>query len=412
MLPENLKNINAYSVNQPVIIVDGVAYPIGYSTDRCTATAEDIAEGKTAATAAGIVTGTLSVQSISIAKISEYKTPHDAFTAVSSVDVSGIGMIDTWDGEEDYSSWNGTYNVTEDTESISDLNGRVFKHASESKYLYRILDVDWSEYFWVLAEHPFVTDHYAAAFNKRDTLASGQWETKYEGYVSITVNTVNTDYPKQELVITGKTASYSDDEGFVVGTTDVSFTEFEDTPIVGNCYLYSGNKLFGHTVALGKANAVPTDLTSNTSHAGYVVNQSHGSGEYPKAYVVFNQNYTQNDYAWYSGSIGMTQDPSTSPQCWFSVELPNAIKPTGIFIMNEIQSPEYFKTAVFQGCNDGASWEDIVELTNVGMYGYKQTVDINTQNEYKYFRMLFTSSYGRAVSIQAFMIYKAEYKEQ
>jgi hypothetical protein len=108
----------------------------------------------------------------------------------------------------------------------------------------------------------------------------------------------------------------------------------------------------------------------------------------------------------------MTQDPATSPQCWFSVELPNAIKPTGIFIMNEIQSPEYFKTAVFQGCNDGASWEDIVELTNVGVYGYKQTVDINTQNAYKYFRMLFTSSYGRAVSIQAFMIYKAEYKEQ
>jgi hypothetical protein len=54
----NLVDINAYNEGQPVIKVNGTAYPIGIDTRNCTATAADILAGKTAAVSNGIVVGT------------------------------------------------------------------------------------------------------------------------------------------------------------------------------------------------------------------------------------------------------------------------------------------------------------------------------------------------------------------
>ena len=412
MIQENLKRINAYSAKQPVIVVDGVAYPIGYDTRSCTATAADIAEGKTAATADGIVTGVFAPPaSVSFAKVTEYKTPHDAFSAVSSVEVSGIGEIETWDGAIDFSEWNGSYAVTAETEQESSIEKRIFKHTSSIKYLYYMYDSDYEEYFWVMAESPNLTDHYSAVFAK-SSLASGSWQMpSYDSSASLTLAQNTTDYPAQEFTLNGKAVTYEDDTGFVVGTNNVSFTDFDHTPVVGDCYAYSGTKLLGRAVALSKANAVPTDFTSDTSHAGYTMLYSHVDGVYPYVYVVFNQDYTTADYGWYSGNVKMTTDTSTSANCWFGIELPEAISPTGIFIMNEVHSPENFKTAVFQGCNDGASWENIIDIAGSNSAGYKQNIPITGANAYKYFRVLFTSAYGSGVSVQAFMIYKAEYKE-
>jgi hypothetical protein len=58
-MDKNLLQIGNFQELQPFIIVDDQAFPIGYDTRNCTATAGDIAKGKTAATANGIVEGTL-----------------------------------------------------------------------------------------------------------------------------------------------------------------------------------------------------------------------------------------------------------------------------------------------------------------------------------------------------------------
>lgn len=55
----NLETLKNLPQNQPVIIADGKAYPIGYSAHTCTATAADIRRGRTAITAAGFTEGTL-----------------------------------------------------------------------------------------------------------------------------------------------------------------------------------------------------------------------------------------------------------------------------------------------------------------------------------------------------------------
>lgn len=57
----NLINIGNCAEKQPFIIVDDTAFPIGYDTRNCTASADDIVRGKTAATSNGIVTGTLEI---------------------------------------------------------------------------------------------------------------------------------------------------------------------------------------------------------------------------------------------------------------------------------------------------------------------------------------------------------------
>ena len=150
-------------------------------------------------------------------------------------------------------------------------------------------------------------------------------------------------------------------------------------------------------------NAIPAGFVSNTSIAGYVVDQSHGAGSYPEAFVVFNRNSSSGDYAWFSGNIGI----SAANPAWFSIEVPEAFVPAGIHIMNEIQTPENFKTAIFQGSDNGSSWEDIYTVNdNPNQAGYAQDCFFECDRPYKYFRMFFTASHASGVSVQMFKIYR------
>ena len=128
MNSELLQKINANGDGQPVVVVNGTVFPIGYSTHSCTAKPEDIRKGRTAATASGIVTGTLVVSSdCSFAKVTEFSPAVDAYTAATSIQVSGFGEVDG----EDFSAWNGTYVCTNLHETTTE--NRIFKHETDTK---------------------------------------------------------------------------------------------------------------------------------------------------------------------------------------------------------------------------------------------------------------------------------------
>ena len=81
----NLETLKNLPENQPVIVFDGKAYPIGYSPRSCTATAADIRKGRTAVTADGITSGTLAVSSDGavFAKVTDFNEQTQKVSAVS-----------------------------------------------------------------------------------------------------------------------------------------------------------------------------------------------------------------------------------------------------------------------------------------------------------------------------------------
>lgn len=348
----------------------------------------------------------------SFAKVTKFIAPHDAFTAVESINVSGFGEVETWDGTEDYSAWNGTYQVTPETAGETSTEKRIYKHPTEKKYLYRMYCNDNMDYYWVFntstsSDYVYDADFYA------DELKSGTWNNyEYEVSVNLTITQNNVNYPKQELVLEGKLASYSEEKQIiVVGDTLQSFTAYTQEPKERYCYACSGTALIGHPIATPEVAAVPTDFKSNEDAAerGYIIDQSHGESYYPEAYVVFNMNETESDYAWWSGNIGVSESKPT----WFSIELPQAIVPTGFFIMNEVYTSENFESAKFQGLNDAGEWDDLYVINDSpDTTAYKQKHEVQTETAYKKFRMYFTASHASGVSVQCFMIYKAEYIEE
>ena len=184
-------------------------------------------------------------------------------------------------------------------------------------------------------------------------------------------------------------------------TEDLSY--LTTPPEVGGVYNETAELSIAEVMGYDSVSAIPTGFTSNTSIEGYTVDQSHGAGSYPQAWCVFNQNYTTGEYAWWTGSIGV----SPGNPAWFSIEVHEAFVPAGIFIMNEVVSPENFRDAIFQGSNNGTDWDDLLTITDSpNTTGLQQTFDISTGNAYKFFRMYFTTSHASGVSVQAFQIFR------
>lgn len=195
------------------------------------------------------VTGTLDASgsgggsSGSFAKVTEYIAPHEAYSAVTSIAVSGFGEVEEGGEPVDYSAWNGTYNVTPATSTESSTEDRVFKHSTENKYLFRIYDSDNGEYYWVLNTSSSCDYAYEANFYSYN-LASGTWfNYEYETSVSLTLTQNTAEYPAQELVLNAVSISRSSN-GWSVGEA-VTVSDFEKVPVKHGIYMLSGEKLIG-----------------------------------------------------------------------------------------------------------------------------------------------------------------------
>ena len=263
MNENNITSINATD-GQPVIVLDGKAYPIGYSTNKCTATAADIRKGKIAAVQSGIVAGTLEVSGGggSFAKITRFVAPYDAYSAVSSVQVSGFGEAEEpWSGETlDFSDWNDTYQVTPGTAQETDINKKIFKHPTDNKYLYRIWCVDNWGYYWVLDSDTNANSIYNAYFIGGEELTSGRWNcVDYDWQISVDLsfkqNTTN--YPAQPLELEAVSANYANGD-WSFGSA-VSLTGYAAEPITNGIYLVDGNRIIGDAVDYAYEKWMPTN---------------------------------------------------------------------------------------------------------------------------------------------------------
>ncbi len=337
-----------------------------------------------------------------LAKVTEYVPATAEVTGLSQIVISGLG--------DDYDSANGTYVVTAETEKETDPFKRIFKHTSGEWYIWGEYEPEYEEGYWYIG--PAENSGNLVCWTNEEFIDGEYYFEDWDSGDSfdVSLDVTKTEYPATPMVLKGVRAKRYDGElsAWIVGTAEFSLGAY-NIPKIGSLYALADNCTVGNEIASDATDAIPRGFTSNTSIDGYVINQSSGSGSYPDAWCIFNQNYTEGDYAWWTGDVGISE----SNPGWFSIEVPEAFVPSGIWIMNEIQTPQNFKTAVFQGSNDGSTWEDIYTINNSpNTEGYRQEHLFNCNKSYNHFRMLFTASYAGGVSIQAFKIYKLSFIEE
>ena len=122
------------------------------------------------------------------------------------------------------------------------------------------------------------------------------------------------------------------------------------------------------------------------------------------AYRAFDKSYTGNDVCWYHNTL------PTWIQVQFKIE-PKKINK--IRIGQEIASPQFFKTYIIQGSNDGTTYTDIatfVENYHSAGQIYEHTFD--NENSYSYYRIYFSdNSGGGGVSVEEIELFEIDYTD-
>lgn len=122
------------------------------------------------------------------------------------------------------------------------------------------------------------------------------------------------------------------------------------------------------------------------------------------AYRAFDKSYTGNDVCWYHNIL------PTWIQVQFKIE-PKKINK--IRIGQETTSPQFFKTYIIQGSNDGTTYTDIatfVENYHSAGQIYEHTFD--NENSYSYYRIYFSdNSGGGGVSVEEIELFEINYTD-
>lgn len=172
------------------------------------------------------------------------------------------------------------------------------------------------------------------------------------------------------------------------GGSGTQLTSFDGTTTYSKLAL--GDNLVVDTEDIAWTNPA---MTSN-SQDGYVASASVSSSASGSAiYKAFNKDTTSSEDAWYTGSVSMPQ--------WIMLECPEAVRLTSCKIMNEVSTPENFKSGYIQGSNDGSSFDTLYTITNrPNTTGYSETYTFENTTYYKYLRVYFTATYSGGISIQ------------
>ena len=131
---------------------------------------------------------------------------------------------------------------------------------------------------------------------------------------------------------------------------------------------------------------------SSNSQDGYVASAS-STQTTNSPYRAFDKDTTGQDLCWFTGSISMPQ--------WIMLECPEPVRLTSCMIMNEVKTPESFKSGYIQGSNDGSTFDTLYTITDrAATAGLQTTYQIDTNNYYKYLRVYCTATSGNGLSIQ------------
>ena len=173
-----------------------------------------------------------------IVQVKAYHLAQPACTGLSKIVVSGLGP--------GYTSANGTYEVTKETERIAKPFDRIYKHTYEEWYIWGYEEYE-DEGCWYIGPAP---DSGSLSCYTSGALTDGTYEFEdfdsgYYGEVDI--NSTATEYEASDarIVVDG----VGKDEYLHVENVN----KYEVVPQVGRCYRYSNtqNKLFGRATDIG-----------------------------------------------------------------------------------------------------------------------------------------------------------------
>ena len=122
------------------------------------------------------------------------------------------------------------------------------------------------------------------------------------------------------------------------------------------------------------------------------------------AYRAFDKSYTGNDVCWYHNTL------PTWIQVQFKIE-PKKINK--IKIGQEITSPQFFKTYIIQGSNDGTTYTDIATFVeNYRSAGQIYEHTFENENSYSYYRIYFSDNGGGGgVSVEEIELFEIDYTD-
>jgi hypothetical protein len=199
----------------------------------------------------------------SFVKVTNFIAPHDAYTAVTAINVSGFGLHynEDWGEEQDLSEYNGVYAVTPATANEQELTDRVFKHPTEEMYIFFGQETEIGEgECWFFSSSTDNTSAYGAlAYKSGKELPNGQatWYKVYSDSPVLTTTHVTTEVPAQPLVLSGATATL-ENGAWTIGSA-VTLSGYDKTPLKHGIYMVSDNKLIGDAIAYHANMYMPTD---------------------------------------------------------------------------------------------------------------------------------------------------------
>lgn len=183
-----------------------------------------------------------------ILRVATWHPPQPACTGLSKIVVSGLG---TFGSEEDgdfgdYSSANGTYEVTEKTERIAAPFERIYKHTSGEWYIWGEYDSEYEEGYWYIGPAPDSGNlvYWSTGALTDGTFTFEDWEWGYS--FDVTLDVTETSYEASGEYVSGLNKS----------NYFIECNGYEVIPQVGRLYEYmsysdGSNRLHGRALDIG-----------------------------------------------------------------------------------------------------------------------------------------------------------------
>ena len=193
----------------------------------------------------------------SIAQITNYIKQSDSFRDISQIVISGMSGDNEY--VSDLSNLNGTYTVTEQTQTLTSYD-RVYKNTNSNLEIKSGIIINpntWEDTLgWTINYQGYTFGFVGEQPN------SGQWSNPDFGMnINITMTKTYTDYPAQQQLIQGKTiTSYQTQHQIRSYETENQLTTFSNTEtdiVQNNVYLVSNNTIIKQLY--DKIEGIPTN---------------------------------------------------------------------------------------------------------------------------------------------------------